>query len=56
MEDELKSMQCHATAKAVCKKLIGTVAQKDRVITMGDIKASFQAKEESELQKAEAIA
>ncbi len=56
MEDELKSVQRHATAKAAHKKLTGTVAQKGGVITVGDARASFQAKEESELQKAEAMA
>ncbi len=49
MKDKLKSVQRHATAKAARKKLTGTVAQKSGVITVGDVKASFQAKEESEL-------
>lgn len=56
LEDELKSVQGHATAKAARKKLGGTVAQKGGVITVGDVRASFQAREESELQKAEAAA
>ncbi len=56
MEDELKSVQRRATAKAARKKLTGTVAQKVGVITFGDVRGSFQAKEESELQKAEAMA
>ena len=56
MEDELKSVQRHTTAKAARKKFTGTVAQKGGVITVGDVRASFQAKEESELQKAEAMA
>ena len=56
VEDELKSVQRHASAKAARKKLNGTVAQKGGVITVGDVRASFQAKEESELQKAEAMA
>ena len=56
VEDELKSVQRHATAKAARKKLTGTVAQKGGIITIGDVRASFQAREESELQKAEAVA
>ena len=56
VEDELKSVQRHATAKAAHKKLTGTVTQKGRVITVRDVRASFQAKEESALQKAEAAA
>ena len=52
----LKSVQRHATAKAARKKLTGMVAQKGGVITMKDVRASFQAKEERELQKAEAMA
>ncbi len=56
VEDELKSVQRHVTAKTVRKKLTGTVAQKGGIITVGDVRASFQAKDESELQKAEAMA
>ena len=56
VEDKLKSVQHHVTAKAARKKLIGTVVQKGGVITVGDVRASFQAREESELQKAEAAA
>ena len=56
MEKKLKSIQCHATAKIARKKLTETVAQKGGIITIGDIRASFQAREESELQKVEAAA
>ncbi len=55
MENELKSVQCHATKKTARKKLTGTVAQKGGVIIVGDVRVSFKAKEESELQKAEAM-
>ncbi len=55
VEDEFKSVQRHATAKAVRKKFTGTVMQKGGVITVGDVRVSFQAKKKSELQKAEAI-
>ena len=48
MEDEFKSVQRYATTKAACKKLMGTVAQKNGVITVEDVKASFQVREESE--------
>lgn len=47
MEDELKSVQHHATAKAA------TVARKVGVVIVGDIRVSFPAREESKLQKAE---
>lgn len=50
VEDELKSVQHHATAKAA------TVAQKVGVVIVGDVRVSFQAREESKLQKAEAAA
>ena len=56
VEDELKSVQRHATAKAARKKLMGTVAQKGGIITVRDVRAFFQVREESELQKAEAAA
>ena len=56
VEDELKSEKRHATGKAARQKLTGMVAQKGRVITVGDVRTSFQAREESELQKAEAVA
>lgn len=56
MENELLSKQRHLTAKAAHKKLIKTIAQKGKVITVEDVKASFYAKEESKLQKVEAFA
>lgn len=56
IEDELKSVQEHATVKAARKKIAGTVAKKGGVITVGEVRASFQAREQSELQKAEVAA
>lgn len=54
VEDKLKSVQRHAATKAAQKKLIGKVAQKDGVITVKDVRVSFQAKKENELQKVKA--
>lgn len=56
IEDELKSVQQHATVKSARNKLSGTVAKKGGVITVGDVRASFQAREQTELQKAEVAA
>lgn len=55
VEDELKTVQHHATARTVCKKFTGTITQKDGVITVGDVRASFQVKKKSELQKAKVV-
>ena len=35
VEDELKSVQCHATAKAVCEKLIEIVAKRVGLLRWG---------------------
>ena len=51
VEEELKSVQRYATAKAVRKKLIRAVAKKSGIITLEDIRAFFSTKEKSELQK-----
>ncbi len=45
----------HGVAEAARQKLIGTVAQKGGVITVGDVRASFQAREESETRKAQNV-
>ncbi len=56
VEDELKSIQRNSTTKNACKKPIETVVQKDVVITMKNVRGTFQAKKKSELQKAETTA
>ncbi len=52
MEDENKSLHRNTIAKTEHKKLIGTLAKKVRVLTLGDVMVSFWAKEKSGLQKA----
>lgn len=46
-------MHNYSTLKALCKKLIRIFMEKSRVIILENVKSSFQAKEESKLQKAE---
>ncbi len=41
VEKKLKFVQRHATAKLACKKFIGTMALKSKVITLGDVRAFF---------------
>ncbi len=52
VEDDFKSTQNHITTKAERQKLNETVAKNCMVITLVDIRVSFQARGKSKLQKA----
>ena len=49
MKNEFKSIQRYITVKVVYKKFTKTILQKSAVITVRDIKVSFQVKEEIKL-------